>query len=255
MGLLTNLGKRIVKGGLRTTGKGLTSLGNSKTALAGIGIGALALGAASKIGPAARDATLDFSMGDPNADAAFTGSKFSARYLAGTAIGGGLGGVIKASSPGDYFKENPLVPTSGAALGTLGIAGGAVGGVAGAAIGTSLVDLRKTLGPADGSLKSAKLMGREFTMGEKLVKKLQRPSKFGLATVGALGLGALGSAVGAGAATIGIGGLSAKSYINNNQQFFNESPYAPRSNSLTTASSLNASGDIVLGMHNSRRGY
>lgn len=255
MGFFADLGKSITKRGLESAGKGLTSLGSSKAALMGIGLGALGLGVASKIGPAARDAAFDFSMGDPNADAAFTGSKFSARYLAGTAIGGGLGGVMRASNPADYFRENPLVPTSGAALGTLGIGGGIIGGLTGATIGASLIDLRKPFGPADGSSKMAKLIGREFTTGEKLVEKLTRPSKFGLAAAGAIGIGAIGAAIGAGIGTIGIGGLSAKSYIGNNQQFFNESPYAPRSNSLATASSLNASGDIVLGMHNSRRGY
>ena len=40
--------------------------------------------------------------------------------------------------------------------------------------------------------------------------------------------------------------------LNNNMQFYRESPYF---SSGQTASNLNATGDIVLGMHNSRRGY
>ena len=41
-------------------------------------------------------------------------------------------------------------------------------------------------------------------------------------------------------------------HMRNNQEFFSESPYSPlgRGNNI-----LNASGNIVLGMHNSRRGY
>ena len=40
--------------------------------------------------------------------------------------------------------------------------------------------------------------------------------------------------------------------IQNNQDFYSQSPYA-RSRQLATE--LNASGDIVLGMHNARGGY
>ena len=40
--------------------------------------------------------------------------------------------------------------------------------------------------------------------------------------------------------------------ISNNQEFYSQSPY---SSSGSTAANLNATGDIVLGMHNSRRGY
>ena len=49
--------------------------------------------------------------------------------------------------------------------------------------------------------------------------------------------------------------LAAKSYVGDNQQFFNESPYNGFNTSSNTANALSASGDIVLGMHNSRRGY
>lgn len=80
----------------------------------------------------------------------------------------------------------------------------------------------------------------------------------------------------AGAALGGIGGISASSgmYINNNQRFISESPYigkrrlsregltyggslyrsGAKNTSLDTAADLNADGNIVLGMHNLRRG-
>jgi len=80
----------------------------------------------------------------------------------------------------------------------------------------------------------------------------------------------------AGAALGGIGGISASSgmYIDNNKRFISESPYigkrrlsregltyggslyrsGAKNTSLDTAADLNADGNIVLGMHNLRRG-
>lgn len=62
-------------------------------------------------------------------------------------------------------------------------------------------------------------------------------------------LGAIaGSAIGAAAPMAGVAG-----YVANNRNFFAQSPYTNRSSA--TAAALNASGDIVLGMHNSRSSY
>jgi len=63
-------------------------------------------------------------------------------------------------------------------------------------------------------------------------------------TLGAIVGGTLGTGVSA-AAPIG--------YMKQNRQFFTESPYTSLGSSQAQA--LNATGDIVLGMHNSRRGY
>jgi hypothetical protein len=82
--------------------------------------------------------------------------------------------------------------------------------------------------------------------------------------------GALGAAFGA---TAGLAGTAAMGigYINRNERFINESPYVgkrklnrdmtyggnlygQRNTSLETAQELNADGNIVLGMHNLRRG-
>lgn len=55
-----------------------------------------------------------------------------------------------------------------------------------------------------------------------------------------------------------IGGVVAPTaqmmgFVGVNRDFYSQSPYANRS--TTTAAALNASGNIVLGMHNSRGGY
>jgi len=62
-------------------------------------------------------------------------------------------------------------------------------------------------------------------------------------------LGAIaGSAIGSAAPIAGVAG-----YVASNRDFFSQSPYTNRSSA--TAAALNASGDIVLGMHNSRSSY
>lgn len=293
MGLL-NFGKRLGKGALSGAGKGITKVGSSRGALAAIGIGALGMGIASEVGPAARDAALDFSMGDPNADVAFTGSKFSARYLAGTAIGGGIGGAMRASAPGDYFRENPMFmpgnsgrfnPVGGAiggaaggGLGVLagGIAGGVLGGKKGEVIGGILGGVLGggagfTAGAGGGSLSPEALVGGTGvagivggavglgvggTLSGGVAEDIFKLGNFGRRASKTVG-GLYGGAIGMGLGMAAVGAIAAHpvlDYTKKNQQFFNESPYAPRS-SMATSSALNASGDIVLGMHNSRRGY
>lgn len=78
--------------------------------------------------------------------------------------------------------------------------------------------------------------------------------------------GALGAAFGATAGLAGSVAMGA-GYISRNERFINESPYlgkrklnrdmsygGQRNSSLQTAQELNADGNIVLGMHNLRRG-
>lgn len=55
-----------------------------------------------------------------------------------------------------------------------------------------------------------------------------------------------------------VGGVAAPAtqlmgFVGANRNFYAQSPYANRSSA--TAAALNASGDIVLGMHNARGGY
>lgn len=75
------------------------------------------------------------------------------------------------------------------------------------------------------------------------------------------GKGIRGGIIGgiAGALAGGVAGAAApiagtRSYMSNNAEFFAQSPYAPRS-SRNMMNDLGAAGDIVLGMHNSRKGY
>jgi hypothetical protein len=83
-----------------------------------------------------------------------------------------------------------------------------------------------------------------------------RGARGGASVKGKLIKGAIGGAIGT-AAGSAIGGAAAiggaVSYSRNNSQLMRESPFS--NTSLATADALNASGDIVLGMHNSRRGY
>jgi len=80
----------------------------------------------------------------------------------------------------------------------------------------------------------------------------------------------IGGVIGAGLGIAAIAGLGS-AYVGRNERFFRESPYAGnrrlnrdmtyggslypnRNKSLQTAQDLNADGNIVLGMHNLRRG-
>lgn len=177
-----------------TTGRGLNTLGSSKGAILGIAAVSGTAGLLSETAPAAKDAMLEASFGDPNADVYFTGRDLSSRSLVGSMMGGVGGGLLQASAPGDFIATNPAAGM--AAVGAGGLAGGIVGGAVGSTISR----------------------------------------------------GVRGAIVG------GVVGTAAamSSRINNNQQFYRQSPYFTSSQ---TAADLNATGDIVLGMHNSRRGY
>lgn len=121
-------------------------------------------------------------------------------------------------------------------------------------------------------------LGRKLTPGAVFDAAVPG-SHTGRNTIGAMGLGgALGGLIGGrakgfkGAAFGAIAGLAGSAamgigYINRNERFMNESPYVgnrklnrdmsygqQRNTSLQTAQELNADGNIVLGMHNLRRG-
>jgi len=86
-----------------------------------------------------------------------------------------------------------------------------------------------------------------------------------------LGKGVRGAIMGGIAGGIGVPAMAAKGYVNRNKSFMNQSPYTgnkrlnretmeyspwteDKNVSLARANELNASGDIVLGMHNLKRG-
>lgn len=179
--------------------------GMSGRSMVGVGVASFGLGMANTVGPEARDATFDAVLGTPDADRYFTGRKFSARFLAGQAIGGPVGTAMQATAPSDSLAVNPAIPTNPVVSGPAGMG---IGGLIG--------------------FGAAKRFG--FGAGKSIA-------------IGA----AIGGTMGAAAPVQG-----ALSYTRQNRDFFTESPYG-RSSSANAE--LSAVGDIVLGMHNSRRGY
>ena len=175
---------------------------------AAVGFGALfGLGALNTAGQSAKEGMMEAAFGSPDADRAFLGTELSGRFLAGSIIGGPIGGLMRASAPKDYARVHPIAPTGGQQLGSAAVGsliGGAVGGFGGAI------------------------------------------SNLGGAKFGAIGAIA-GAAIGAASPLMYTAGR-----MRNNQDFYSQSPY---SRSRQLANELNASGDIVLGMHNSRGGY
>lgn len=81
-----------------------------------------------------------------------------------------------------------------------------------------------------------------FKRGQTIASKMLKGAR------GTLAGGIVGGIVGAAIPALGV-----KSYMSNNQQFFSQSPYSP--SSARSIMELNATGDVVLGMHNARRGY
>lgn len=256
-------------------GHGLTSAGGSKAAMLAIGAGAFGLGFLNKTAPAARDAAFDFAFGNPDADVAFTGRKIDTRFLLGTAMGGPVGAMARMSSPENYLTFNSPTPgpvnlygSPGRAVAGLGIGagiGGVIGGIAGrgkgALIGAGIGGFLGGTGGM-GSVGSAPFVTAGGAVAGAVaggVKGFQGGVKRGIA--GTI-LGAIGGAAG-GAALSGamIGGSVApalaatRAQMSNNQLFYQQSPLRSKSSTMELMSQTNAVGDIVLGMHNSRRGY
>lgn len=230
----------------KATGRGMGRAALSRGGFAVVGTAALGAGLLSETAPAVRDAAMDVAFDDPNADVAFLGKKMSTRFLMGTAMGGPLGAGLQATAPGDYFTANPM-GAAGAAQGGL-IAGTAVAGI-GALAGAGTMAAKTYGGARVGAAALQSGLGMRAAGKEALSGVLQGVRAGGKKGLKSMALGAAIGAVGVGGAALGV-----RSHIRNNQQFFQESPYAGRT-SGAIASSMNASGDIVLGMHNSRRGY
>jgi hypothetical protein len=196
----------------------LANLGTKLTTGKGFGLvlgGAFAAGVAKKTVDPAVNAANDIAFGDPEADKYFMGSQgLSPSGLLDARMGSGSGaaGTIAGTALGGIF-----------------------GGIGASAAGSALKG--QTL--QKGVNVSKKIPG----IGGKTILKAGVRPKIGGGTLGVVGAIA-GAAIGATAMT--------KGYVNRNQQFFNESPYAK--GSAMQASSTQAYGDMVLGMHNSRRG-
>ena len=128
-----------------------------------------------------------------------------------------------------------------AVSGTVG--GAAVGAAGGAALGIGASKM------ATSALKDTRIPDINIPNKVPLVGgKSLALSKAGTHSPKIRGLGAVGAIAGA-----AIGGSSyLRNYTNRNKEFLQSNPYSR--GSAMQASSTGAYGDIVLGMHNSRRG-
>jgi len=216
--ILNKIGRSIAKSASKSVpkaGSALAYAGGSPKALAAVGAVAFMGGMANEIGPAARDAAFEATLGTPDADRYFTGRKFSARFLAGRFMGGRVGSMMQSTAPLDLMATGSGMPQSPVGA----IAGGSgLGGLGGALVGAGIAAKR------GGSTRSKVL--------------------------GGIAGGVAGTVVG-GAVGGAVPYVAAAEYVRSNRGFFSQSPYG-RS---TANNDLSAVGDIVLGMHNSRRGY
>lgn len=205
---------------MRGVGSMATS-GMSGKAVGGLMFGAAAVGGISTVGSAAVDASMDVAFGAPDADKFFVGEELSSRYLLGRAIGGPVGTMMQATDPSaaiTFSGGEEIAAPRNMAIG--GIAGTAVGGGVGAGVGAALGGFSSN---PRGKLAGAIIGGI-----------------FGATAGGAAG------------ATQPL--RSTAELYRDNRAFFSETAYG-RSRSAQNAMALNAVGDIVLGMHNSRRSY
>lgn len=283
---MIGIGKKLAK----ASGRGITNLSGSRMGMAGVGLGAAGLGLANSVAPAARDAAFDVALGDPNADVAFTGRKIDSRFLVGNAMGGPLGGALTYTAPGDKYAfdskfSGPLNIDgsygAGAGVGTVGAAvggglgymlgkkkGAAIGAGVGAFLGgtAGMGSMRSAEATTVGGTAAGAVAGGAIGATLAGIKGMKRGKALGVVgglAGGIAGIGVGGAAGGTAGAAMGAGMVAGSvasplmatgGYVRQNQRFFDESPYNGRK-SATAASVLNASGDIVLGMHNSRRGY
>lgn len=254
MSLLETLGRTITEGG-----KGVGKFAGRNIAEAGRGTGAkillgtaLAGGVIKGIGSSPKEALLDAAFDDPNADETFMGRPMSGRFLgaagmggggaavamgvAGAVIGGALGGGAASKiMEGSEFRKVAM---------SLGIAGGVAAGAGAGALHETfgVYGPRPTIGNQMGSSITGTVLGG---LVGGAIGGLSKGKKGGM--IG----GAIGAIGGAIAGTAAIPAMTA-SRIHDNMGLLSRSPY---NTSTLMAQNLNASGNIVLGMHNSRGGY
>lgn len=236
IGSLKSIGKR-VGGAARGAGRGMSGMGDNKMmpiAMAGVAAAGLVGSSAGSFVDLGNEA----AFGNENADQAFLGSR-------------GL-------SPGTVFDS--MLGDGMATTGTLAGAGigAAAGGMAGMAASKVWTDALqdtnihksisgKVMPPLINAGESTGKFADNIPLigGKNIPKSLIKP---GAHSPKVRGLGAVGAIAGA---VIG-GSAYMSSYINRNRDFMQSNPY--NRGSAAQASSTNAYGDIVLGMHNSRRG-
>lgn len=197
-------------------GRSVESLANSKLLMGTLVGGAVIKGLSDTVGQSAISNAMDIAFDNPEADRAVLGTDITPSILMAEAAVPGLSQAARVANVERYgFNTGIVGPMT---------AGAAVGGAGGFLAG---------------SLGAARIFS----------------SPRAKAIAGAFG-GLTGVIAGAGVgAGVGAGGAFAHAagYVRSNSQLMSQSPYSR--SSLTTADQLNASGDIVLGMHNARRGY
>ena len=161
-------------------------------------------------------AGLDVAFDDPNADQKVLGTDLTPSMLIGANVGGPVGGLARGANAYRFGVGGTDPYTAQKNVGRTGAALGAVGG--------GIYGFKKGFGGIKGGKG---------------------------AVIGAIGGGIAGNVAGRAA---GAGGslMFAKNYAQTNAQILNESPFYNKS--LMTADRMNASGNIVLGAHNTRRG-
>lgn len=216
-----NIG-RAIKGATKLSGRAASATAKSSGARkAGMGllIGGAAVAGVVSGSKGLVDGAFDVAFDNPEADRAFTGGDVGPGYVASQIVGGPVGAIGKAAGP--------LGQAAGAAAaGPVAVGGGlALGGGAG------------VFGLAAAGYAASNLIGK----GENLAaKKLFKRGMIGSGTAAGIG----------GAALVGSA-YAAKKLISK----MSTSPYANRRSSKGQEERLGASGKIVLGMQNSRRGY
>ena len=257
MNLLDTLGKTIVEGAgfagrsMVGAGKGVGRFAGKNIAEAGRSSGtklllgtALAGGMIKGIGSSPKEALLDAAFDDPNADEAFMGRPMSGRFLGaagmgggGAAVGMGIAGAVAGAALGGGMAGKIMEGSSfrGAAI-SAGIMGGMAMGAGAGGMGETLSVFgpAPTIGGQIGSTIAGTVLGGTIGSLAKGVKG-----------------GMIGGAIGAIAGAAAVPAMTANR-INSNMGLLARSPY---NTSTMQAQNLNASGNIVLGMHNSRGGY
>jgi len=207
-------------------GRAVTRAGSSRAALGGVAAVGLTAGLVNSTARPALDAANEMAFSDKDTDRYFLGER-------------GL-------SPGTILDST--VGAGSAAAGTIagGTLGAAGGGLLGLGIGSTLNEtkLKKDINIPKNFAQDIPLIGgKEVPLvgGKNLLKA-------GIGGRGKIGMAAAGAIIG--------GGFGAstfvRSHVNRNRDFYQQSPY--NRGSAMQASSTNAYGDMVLGMHNSRRG-
>ena len=200
-------------------GRSLYKAATSKYGTRAIIGGALAAGMYKVAARPAMDATLDVAFDDPDADKSFTGGKLSPLIFGGGAIGGAASGA-KMLSP-QYAEDYaiPFNPAAGVGLGTAvgaGIGGMITRSAKGAAIG----------GLLGGGISTAGYAKSGHDRGQK----------------------SLNTAYG------GSRRLDPNTMDYDWDTKASDPREAYRNSSGRISQQMNSSGDIVLGMHNLRRG-